>query len=37
MGAKWLRALDHLFLTIWPTMFSYQFILELSPDTSDRR
>ncbi len=37
LGAKWLRALDHLFLTIWPTMFSYQFILELSPDTSDRR
>ncbi len=26
-----------LFLTIWPTMFAYQFILELTPDTSDRR
>ena len=36
-GGKWLRAVDHLFLTIWPTMFAYQFILELTPDTDDRR
>jgi len=35
--ARWLRALDHLFLTAWPTMFAYQFILELTPDTTARR
>jgi glycosyltransferase involved in cell wall biosynthesis len=37
VGGRWLRAFDHLFLTIWPTMFAYQFILELTPDTDDRR
>ncbi len=36
-GGRWLRAVDHLFLTIWPTMFAYQFILELTPNTDDRR
>ena len=37
IGGRWLRALDHLFLTLWPTMFSYQFILEMTPNTDDRR
>jgi len=32
-----LRALDRLLLTIWPTMFGYQFILEITPQTHDRR
>ncbi len=36
-GGKWLRAVDRLFLTIWPTMFAYQFILEVTPNTDDRR
>ncbi|HLN05628.1 MAG TPA: bifunctional glycosyltransferase/class I SAM-dependent methyltransferase [Acidimicrobiales bacterium] len=36
-GGRWLRTFDHLFLTIWPTMFAYQFILELTPNTDDRR
>jgi len=29
---RWMRALDHVALAIWPTMFGYQFILELEPD-----
>ena len=36
-GGRVMRALDHLFLTVWPTMFGYQFILELAPQTNDRR
>ena len=36
-AGRWLRAIDHLFLTIWPTMFAYQFILELTPDADHRR
>ncbi len=35
-GARghWLRLLDHLSLSLWPTMFGYQFIIEAVP-TSD--
>ena len=30
--AQWLRLVDHMLLTIWPTMFGYQFIVEATPN-----
>jgi hypothetical protein len=29
--AKTLRLVDHLLVTLWPTMFGYQFIVEVKP------
>jgi SAM-dependent methyltransferase len=31
---RWLRRLDAVALALWPTMFGYQFILELEPEVS---
>ena len=28
---RWLRLLDHVLLTTWPSMFGYQFIVETTP------
>jgi SAM-dependent methyltransferase len=30
--ARWLRLLDSIALSVWPTMFGYQFILEVEPE-----
>ena len=30
--AQWLRLADHMLLTMWPTMFGYQFIIEATPN-----
>jgi SAM-dependent methyltransferase len=32
MKARWLRLVDHMVLALWPTMFGYQFIIEVKPD-----
>jgi hypothetical protein len=32
-----LRAVDRLALSLWPTMFGYQFILEAEPESADHR
>jgi len=29
--AQWLRLVDHVLLSLWPTMFGYQFIVEATP------
>jgi glycosyltransferase involved in cell wall biosynthesis len=29
--AQWLRLMDHVLLSVWPTMFGYQFIVEATP------
>jgi glycosyltransferase involved in cell wall biosynthesis len=34
---RWLRALDSLALSLWPTMFGYQFILEVQPESGQHR
>jgi hypothetical protein len=28
---RWLGILDHFLLALWPTMFGYQFIIEVTP------
>jgi len=30
--AQWLRLTDHMLLSMWPTMFGYQFIIEATPN-----
>ena len=30
--AQWLRLVDHVLLSLWPTMFGYQFIVEATPN-----
>jgi predicted TPR repeat methyltransferase len=30
--AHWLRLADHFLLSVWPTMFGYQFIVEVAPN-----
>jgi SAM-dependent methyltransferase len=30
--SKWLRLVDQLLIGLWPTMFSYQFIVEVKPE-----
>lgn len=35
-ASRWLRMLDHVLLAAWPTMFGYQFILELEPERESR-
>jgi 2-polyprenyl-3-methyl-5-hydroxy-6-metoxy-1,4-benzoquinol methylase len=35
--ARWLRVLDSLSLALWPTMFGYQFVLEVEPRSGDHR
>jgi 2-polyprenyl-3-methyl-5-hydroxy-6-metoxy-1,4-benzoquinol methylase len=34
---RWLRSLDAVTLAVWPTLFSYQFILEVEPVRQPRR
>ena len=29
--AHWVRLIDNLFSSLWPTMFGYQFIIEVTP------
>jgi glycosyltransferase involved in cell wall biosynthesis len=36
-AGRWVRLLDSISLSLWPTMFGYQFILEAEPDRSDER
>ena len=37
--AQWLRLVDHMLLSTWPTMFGYQFIIEATaePRVTSRR
>jgi hypothetical protein len=32
---RWLRRLDSLSLALWPTMFGYQFVLEVEPRSGE--
>ena len=34
--ARWLRLANQLLLSLWPTMFAYQFIIEAKPDPTAR-